>query len=77
MKLIIIFLIKLKFIYIKKAAIHIAVEKGNTEIISLLLNHQNVDVNERTILIFLIDYISKIFIFNYVKNSLILITFKN
>ena len=35
---------------INKNALHIAVEKGNTEIIQLLLSHQDTDVNVKTII---------------------------
>lgn len=39
---------KLIFI-INKTALHIAAEKGNLDIISILIAHQNIDVNSRII----------------------------
>lgn len=40
---------KKKFFH--KAALHIAIEKGNSAIVQLLLNHKGIDVNNKSIIL--------------------------
>ena len=35
-----------------KAALHIAIEKGNLSIVQLLLSHKGIDVNNKSIILF-------------------------
>ena len=39
---------------LNKTALHIAVEKGNTEIVQLLLAQKNIDVNSKLIFILIV-----------------------
>lgn len=43
-----------KIVYVKRTALHLAVEKKNEEIIKLLLEHDGIDVNVKDS-IYLID----------------------
>ena len=69
MKLQIIYLNEILFLF-HKAALHIAIEKGNLSIVQLLLNHNGIDVNNKSIILF------KLFSL-HLKNILFLIQFKN
>lgn len=46
--------IETKIVYVKRTALHLAVEKKNEEIIKLLLEHDGIDVNVKDS-IYLID----------------------
>lgn len=37
-------------LYFHSSALHIAIEKGSTKIIQILLSHQNIDINARNII---------------------------
>ena len=51
------------FFFNEKAALHIAVEKGNIELIKILLSNPNIDINLYTILNIVFVYIIIINIF--------------
>lgn len=51
MKLKINFFNEIIFIYFDKTALFIAIEKGNTEIVDILLSRKNTDINAKNILI--------------------------
>lgn len=44
-----IFLMKFAFFLFNKMALHMAVEKGNPDIVQLLLNREEIDVNIRSV----------------------------
>ena len=43
----------MKFLFFEfyKAALHIAIEKGNLSIVQLLLSHKGIDVNNKSIIL--------------------------
>lgn len=49
MKLLIIFLMIFQIIFLNKTPLHIALEKGNAEIVELLLSMPNIDLNVQLI----------------------------
>lgn len=54
MKLKIILFNEIHFVDFYKAAIHVAIEKGNLSIVQLLLSHKGIDVNNKSIILQLI-----------------------
>ena len=60
-----------------KTSLNIAVEKGNKEIVELLLSQKEVDPNQKIILIelVLILFSNKLFFLFYFKNIILFITF--
>ena len=50
-------------------ALHMAVEKGNPDIVQLLLNREEIDVNIRSVCNFFLIYKISFYFFHYVHKS--------
>ena len=48
---------KLSILFLNKTALHLAVERNNLEIVRLLLQNPQINVNIKTILILIFNYI--------------------
>lgn len=57
------YLNEILFDWTYRAALHLAIAKGKKEIVELLLNHHKIDVNLKSILIF-------VFLYNFNSNFL-------
>ena len=55
------------FIFIQKTAFHYAIEKGNTQIVQLLLLNENIDINIKSVNNYILFYLIPLFHYNRIS----------